>query len=53
MGLLKGLNGAPRTSMGSLEGPQERQKVKQYLARDLRGMKWGPTWLPGDPEKVP
>jgi hypothetical protein len=53
MGLLRGLNGAPRrTSMGPLEGPHKREKVKQYLTRDLRGMKWGPTWLPGDPEKV-
>jgi hypothetical protein len=54
MGLLKGLDGAPRrTSMGPLEGPNKREKVKQYLTRDLRGMKWGPTRLAGDLEKVP
>jgi hypothetical protein len=37
-GALKGLNGSPRRiSMGSLEGPHKREKVKQYLTRDLRG----------------
>jgi hypothetical protein len=43
MGLLRGLNGAPRkTSMGPLEGPHKRQKVKQYLTRDLSGHEVGP-----------
>jgi hypothetical protein len=43
MGVLRGLNGAPRmTSMGPLEGPHKREKVKQYLARDLRGHEVGP-----------
>jgi hypothetical protein len=43
MGLLRGLNGAPRrTSMGPLEGPHKREKVKQYLTRDLRGHEMGP-----------
>jgi hypothetical protein len=38
MGLLKGLNGAPRrTLMGPLEGPYKREKVKQYLTKNLRG----------------
>jgi hypothetical protein len=41
MGLLRGLNGAPkRTSMGPLEGPHKREKVKQYLTRELRGHGW-------------
>jgi hypothetical protein len=43
MGLLRGLNGAPRrTSMEPLEGPHKREKVKQYLTRELRGDKVGP-----------
>jgi hypothetical protein len=43
MGLLKGLNGAPRrTSMGPLEGPHKRDKVKQYLTTDLREYEVGP-----------
>jgi hypothetical protein len=43
MGLLRGLNGAPRrTSMGPLQGPHKREKVKQYLTRDLRGHEVGP-----------
>jgi hypothetical protein len=51
MGLLRGLNGAlRRTSMGPLKGPHKREKVKQYLTK---GHEVGPTWLPGDPEKVP
>jgi hypothetical protein len=42
MGLLMGLNGAPRrTSMGPLEGPHKREKVKQDLTRDLRGHEVG------------
>jgi hypothetical protein len=54
MGLLRGFNRAPKkTSMGPLEGLQKRKKVKQYLTRDLRGHEVGPTWLAGDPEKVP
>jgi hypothetical protein len=53
MGLLRRLNGAPRTSMGRLEGPHKREKVKRYLTRDLRRHEVAPTWLPGDPEKVP
>jgi hypothetical protein len=28
--------------MGPLEGPHKRDKVKQYLTRDLRGNKLGP-----------
>jgi hypothetical protein len=42
MGLLRGLNGAPRTSIGALEGPHKREKVKQYPARDLRRQEVGP-----------
>jgi hypothetical protein len=43
MGLLRGLNGdLRRTSMGPLEGPHKREKVKQYLTRDLRGHEGGP-----------
>jgi hypothetical protein len=43
MGLLRGLNGAPkRTSMGPLEGPHKKKKVKQYLTRDLRGHEVAP-----------
>jgi hypothetical protein len=42
MGLLRCLNGAPRTSIGPLEEPHEREKVKQYLTRDLRGHEVGP-----------
>jgi hypothetical protein len=42
MGLLRGLNVAPRrTSMVPLEGPHKREKVKQYLSRDLRGHEVG------------
>jgi hypothetical protein len=44
MGLLRGLNGAHRkTSMGPLEGPHKREKVKQYLTSDLRGHEVGPS----------
>jgi hypothetical protein len=36
MGLLRGLNGAPRrTSIGLLKGPHKRVKVKQYPTIDL------------------
>jgi hypothetical protein len=43
MRLLRGLNGAPRkTSMGPLEGPHKREKVKQFLTRDLRVHEVGP-----------
>jgi hypothetical protein len=43
MGLLRGLNGAARrTSIGPLEGLHKREKVKQYLTRDLRGHEVGP-----------
>jgi hypothetical protein len=28
--------------MGPLEGPQKREKVKQYLTRDFRGHEVGP-----------
>jgi hypothetical protein len=43
MGLLRGLNGAPRrTLMGPLEVPHKREKVKQYPTRDLRGHEVGP-----------
>jgi hypothetical protein len=43
MGLLRGLNGTPRrTSLGPLEGPHKREKVKQYLTRDLREHEVGP-----------
>jgi hypothetical protein len=43
VGLLRGLNGAPRrTSIGPLEGPHKRETVKKYLTRDLRGYEVGP-----------
>jgi hypothetical protein len=43
MGLLRGLIRAPRrTSMGPLEGPHKREKIKLYLTRDLRGHEVGP-----------
>jgi hypothetical protein len=43
MGLLRGLNRAPRRfSMGPLEGPHKREKVKEYLTRELRGHEVGP-----------
>jgi hypothetical protein len=43
-GASKGPQWAPgRTSMGTLEGPHEREKVKQYLTRDLRGHEVGPN----------
>jgi hypothetical protein len=43
MGPLRGLNGAPRrSSMGPLEGPYKREKVKQYVTRDLIGHEVGP-----------
>jgi hypothetical protein len=36
MGILKGLNRTHRrTSMGPLEGPHKREKVKQYPTRDF------------------
>jgi hypothetical protein len=36
-------DGAPRrTSMGFLQGPHKREKVKQYLTRDFRGYEVGP-----------
>jgi hypothetical protein len=41
VGPLRSLNGAPRISMGPLEGPNKREKVKQYLTRDLRGHEVG------------
>jgi hypothetical protein len=42
MGLIRGRNGDPRTSMGPLEEPHKRQKLKQYLTRDVRGHEVGP-----------
>jgi hypothetical protein len=52
MGLLRGLNGAPRrTSMGPLEGPHKREEVKQYLTRDLSGHEVGPYLVARRSEK--
>jgi hypothetical protein len=41
--------------MGPLEGPHKREKVKQYLTRDLRGHEVGPYLVAklGEPDKVP